>query len=95
MTGGLGPGTLTIIAGRPSMGKTSLALTMTVHCLLKQDLPVLLFSLEMSGSQITTRLKSSEAKIDMSRLRNGQLSDRDFQRLADIAGRLVEVPFFY
>ena len=94
MTGGLEPGSLTIIAGRPSMGKSSLALTIVGHCLLKQTIPVLFFSLEMTALQVTTRLKCSEARVDMSRVRNGRLSDRDFQRLADTAGRLAEAPLF-
>ena len=94
LTGGLEPGTLTIIAARPAMGKSSLALTIAANCLLRTKIPVLICSLEMTALQVTTRMLGSEARVNMSRVRLGMLSDRDFQRLADVAGRMVEVPLF-
>ena len=94
MIGGLEPGSLTIIAARPSMGKTSLALTIAQHAALKENVPVGIFSLEMPAIQLVTRIITAEARIDMNRLRQGQLSERDFQRLVDVAGRISEAPIY-
>ncbi len=94
MIGALEPGSLTIIAARPSMGKTSLALTIAQHAALKEKVPVGIFSLEMPAIQLVTRIITAEARIDMNRLRQGQLSERDFQRLVDVAGRISEAPIY-
>jgi len=94
MIGGLEPGSLTIIAARPSMGKTSLALTIAQNAALKEKVPVGIFSLEMPAIQLVTRIITAEARIDMNRLRQGQLSERDFQRLVDVAGRISEAPIY-
>jgi len=94
MIGGLEPGSLNIIAARPSMGKTSFALTIAQNAALKQGVPVGIFSLEMPATQLVTRMIASEARIDMNRLRLGELSDRDFQRLVDVAGKIAEAPIY-
>ena len=94
LTAGLQPSSLNVLAARPSMGKTSLALTMGQHAALREGVTVGIFSLEMSALQLVTRMLCSEARVDMSRVRNGQLSDRDFQRLADTAGRMAEGRIF-
>jgi replicative DNA helicase len=94
LTAGLQPSSLNVLAARPSMGKTSLALSIGQHVALRENRPVGIFSLEMSGVQLVTRMLCSEARVDMSRVRNGQLSDRDFQRLADTAGRMSEAKIF-
>jgi KaiC/GvpD/RAD55 family RecA-like ATPase len=93
LTSGLARGTLTIIAGRPSMGKSSLALTIALNCLLRQNCPLLYFSLEMSAEQVMLRMHAMEARVDMSRIRLNQMSERDFQRLADTAARISEGTF--
>lgn len=94
LIGTLAPGSLNIIAARPAMGKTAFALTIAQHAALKEGIGVGIYSLEMPASQITLRLMCSEARIDMNRVRLGQLTDRDFSRLVDVAGRLSEAPIY-
>ncbi|HNQ99240.1 MAG TPA: replicative DNA helicase [Trueperaceae bacterium] len=94
MTGGLQPASLNVLAARPSMGKTAFALTIGLNAALKEAASVGIFSLEMSAVQLVTRMLCAEARVDMSRVRSGQLSDRDFQRLADTAGRMSEARVF-
>ncbi len=94
MTAGLQPGSLNILAARPSMGKTAMALNMAQHVALREKKTVGVFSLEMSGVQLVTRMLCSEARVDMSRVANGQLSERDFQRLANTAGEMTEAQIF-
>lgn len=91
LIGGLTSGSLNIIAARPSMGKTSFALTIAQNVALRgEGATVAIFSLEMPAVQLVTRMLCSEARIDMNRLRQGQLTDRDFSRLVDVAGRISE-----
>lgn len=92
MIGGLTAGSLNIIAARPSMGKTAFALTIAQNVALRENLATAIFSLEMPAVQLVTRMLCSEARIDMNRLRQGQLTDRDFSRLVDVAGRISEAP---
>ena len=94
MTGGLQPSSLNVLAARPSMGKTAFALTIGLNAALREKASVGIFSLEMSAVQLVTRMLCSEARVDMSRVRSGQLSERDFQRLADTAGRMSEAKVF-
>jgi replicative DNA helicase len=94
LTSGLQPSSLNVLAARPSMGKTAFALTIAQNVALREKRAVGIFSLEMSGVQLVTRMLCSEARVDMSRVRSGQLSDRDFQRLADTAGRMAEAPIY-
>ena len=94
LTAGLQPSSLNVLAARPSMGKTALALSIGLNAALRENKTVGLFSLEMWGVQLVTRMICSEARVDMSRVRNGQLTDRDFQRLADTAGRMSEAKIF-
>ncbi len=94
MTAGLQASSLNVLAARPSMGKTAFALTIALNAALREAKTVGVFSLEMSGVQLVTRMLCSEARVDMSRVRSGQLSDRDFQRLADTAGRMSEAKVF-
>jgi replicative DNA helicase len=94
MTAGLQPSSLNVLAARPSMGKTALALSIAMNAALHGGISIGIFSLEMSAVQLVTRMLCSEARVDMSRVRNGQLSDRDFQRLADTAGRMSEARVF-
>ncbi len=83
MTSGLQPGDLVIIAGRPSMGKTSLALNMAENVAIDSKLPVAVFSMEMASSQLTTRLIGSVGKVDQHKMRTGQLDDDDWEKLTD------------
>jgi replicative DNA helicase len=94
MTSGLQPSDLVIIAARPSMGKTSLALNMAQHVGTKTDMTVGLFSLEMSKEQLFLRLLTSEARIDAHRLRGGFLGERDWGRLSQAIGTLSEARIF-
>ncbi|MHC4997116.1 MAG: DnaB-like helicase C-terminal domain-containing protein, partial [Planctomycetota bacterium] len=82
------------IAGDIVVHNTAFALTIGLNAALRENVTVGLFSLEMSAVQLVTRMLCSEARVDMSRVRNGQLSDRDFQRLADTAGRMSEAKIF-
>jgi len=92
MTSGFQPGDLVIIAGRPSMGKTALALNMAEHVALDAGLPVGIFSMEMSASQLAMRLLGSIGKLDQHKLRTGRLAEDDWRRLTDAVGRLSEAP---
>jgi replicative DNA helicase len=94
ITAGLQPSSLNVLAARPSMGKTAMALTIGQNAALRDGKTIGVFSLEMSAVQLVTRMLCSEARVDMSRVRNGQLSERDFQRLADTAGRMSEAKVF-
>ena len=94
MTAGLQPSTLNVLAARPAMGKTAFSMTVALNVALRENTPVGVFNFEMSGIQLVTRMLCSEARVDMSRVRNGQLTERDFQRLADTAGRLSEAGIY-
>ena len=85
---------LIILACRPSLGKTSLALNIARHAALEQNVPVGIFSLEMSTQQLTDRMLASEAFVDLWRLRNGRLSDEEFPRLRDAMAKLSQAPLF-
>ncbi len=81
---------LVIVAGRPSMGKTSFAMNMVEHAVLHQNGPVLVFSLEMPASQLMIRMLSSLARIDQTRMRSGDLAEDDWPRLTTAAQRLKD-----
>lgn len=93
-TSGLQPSDLLIVAGRPSMGKTSFALNIAEHVAVEKRLPVAIFSMEMPGNQLATRFISSVGRIDMQKIRNGRLSDDDWQRLTMAMGKLYEAPIY-
>ncbi|GAB1722769.1 MAG: Replicative DNA helicase [Nitrospira sp.] len=94
LTAGLQPSDLIIVAGRPSMGKTSLALGMAQHAALHAGTVVGIFSLEMSKPQLVLRMLSSEARVDSHALRTGRLQKEDWWRLAEAAGKLEQAPIF-
>lgn len=85
---------LVIVAGRPSMGKTSFAMNMVEHAMLHQDRPVLVFSLEMPASQLITRMLSSIGRIDQTLMRSGNLSEDDWPRLTNAVSRMKDRPLF-
>jgi replicative DNA helicase len=93
-TSGLQKSNLVILAARPSMGKTSLALNMAEHVAVTLQKPVALFSLEMSKAEIAQRLLCSVGKVDQSRLKQGQLEDGDWMRVTGAMETLGSAPLF-
>ncbi|HUA34384.1 MAG TPA: replicative DNA helicase [Candidatus Binataceae bacterium] len=96
VTAGLQPSDLIIIAARPSMGKTALALNIAAYAAMDADPPVgvAFFSLEMSKEQLVLRLLCSEARVNSQKARQGFLREQDFPKLAQAAGRLSEANIF-
>ena len=94
MTAGLQPSELVVVAGRPSMGKTSFCLNIAEHAATHEQIPVAIFSLEMSKEQLVQRMLCSVAQVDSHKLRTGYLSDADWPKLTTGAGRLSEAPIF-
>jgi len=92
MTSGLQEGELIVVAGRPSMGKTALALNIGEHVAVENRLPVAVFSMEMSGSQLATRMLGSIGRLDQHKLRTGRLSDEDWNKLTNAVGKLHDAP---
>src|SRR5690606_21660985 len=91
---GLHPGQMIIIAARPAMGKSTLALDLARSAAVKNGLATVVFSLEMSRSEITMRLLSAEAKVALHSMRSGTLSDDDWTRLARRMSEVSEAPLF-
>jgi len=94
LTSGLQPSDLIIVAGRPSMGKTALALNIAQHAAIHDGVSSAIFSLEMAKEQLALRMLCSEAKVDAHRLRGGFLSESDWPKLTRAAGSLSEAPIF-
>ena len=94
LTAGFQQSDLIILAGRPGMGKTALALNIAKHAAVDTNVPVALFSLEMSKEQLSMRMLSSEAQIDSSKMRRGFISQNDWMKITDAAGVLSEAPIF-
>ncbi|MCK4787374.1 MAG: replicative DNA helicase [Desulfobacteraceae bacterium] len=93
-TSGFQPAELIVIAGRPSMGKTALALNIVRNASLQTGEPAAIFSLEMSKEQLSLRMLSAEASVDSSRMRGGFLSQTDLARINRAAGALYDIPIF-
>lgn len=85
-TAGMQPADLILVAARPSMGKTALVLNIAQYVAFKSDLPLAVFSLEMSREQLVNRLFSLESRVDSQHIRTGNLSDREWEDLIDGAG---------
>ena len=94
LTSGLQPSDLLIVAGRPSMGKTSFMLNVAVHAGTKMDKTVGIFSLEMSREQLFLRMLTSQAEIDSQRFRGGFLGERDYGQLSHALGTLADARIF-
>jgi replicative DNA helicase len=94
LTAGFQRGDLVIVAARPSMGKTALALNVVQHSAIEHNVGVAVFSLEMSKEQLVQRLLCSEGLVDAQRLRRGQLRDDDYPKLARAAGLLGTAPIW-
>jgi replicative DNA helicase len=94
MTSGLQQGDLIIIAARPSMGKTALALNIAEHVAVDNGLPVAIFSMEMSATQLAMRMLGSIARVDQHKMRTGKLSDKEWGDLSDAMAKLHETPIY-
>jgi replicative DNA helicase len=95
-TGGLRAGDLVIVAGRPSMGKTTFAINMAEYAALKSDIKasVAIFSMEMPSEQLMTRMLASIGRVHLAHIRTGQISDDDWPRITGAAGQLSEARIF-
>ncbi|MEJ2346096.1 MAG: replicative DNA helicase [Gammaproteobacteria bacterium] len=93
-TSGLQRSDLVIVAGRPSMGKTTFAMNVAEHAAIKYKYPVAVFSMEMPGEQLAMRMMSSLGRIDQHKVRTGKLDDDDWARLTSAMGLLAEAPIF-
>ena len=93
-TAGFQPSDLIVIAGRPSMGKTALALGIAQHAAIERHSKTAIFSLEMSTEQLVLRMLCSQARVDAHRVRTGYIGQADWPRLTTAAGQLTEAPIF-
>ncbi|MEF9944866.1 MAG: replicative DNA helicase, partial [Burkholderiaceae bacterium] len=93
-TSGLQKGDLVIVAGRPSMGKTSFALNIGEHVAIDQGMPVAVFSMEMGADQLALRMLSSTGRLDQQRLRTGRLIDEDWPRLTAAIQKMHDAPIY-
>ena len=94
MTSGMHPSEMIVIAARPSMGKTALAMNVAEHVAINEKLAVGVFSLEMSSQQLVQRLLCSRARVNLQKVRDGFLSERDFPSLTAAASKLAEAKIF-
>jgi len=94
MTSGLQGGDLIIVAGRPSMGKTALALNIAEFVAVDNGLPVAIFSMEMSASQLATRMLGSIARVDQHKMRTGRISDKEWSDLTEAMAKLHDAPIY-
>jgi replicative DNA helicase len=94
LTAGFQMSDFIVVAGRPSMGKTSFALNIAQHCAIEAGIPVAVFSLEMAKEQLVQRLLSSVAGVDAMKLRTGFLGEKDWPKLAKAAGILGDAPIY-
>src|SRR5438034_3230991 len=94
MTSGFHEGEMIVIAARPSMGKTSLAMNIAEHVTLDLKLPVGVFSLEMTAESLVLRMLCSRARVNLRNIRDGFLAERDFPKLTGAAGKLANAPLF-
>ncbi len=94
MTNGLHPGDLIIVAGRPSMGKTSFAMNIAEHAAIEARVPTLVFSMEMSADQLGIRVLSSFGRVDQQRLRTAEMNDHDWAKLSSAMGFVRDAPLY-
>ncbi|HYG34065.1 MAG TPA: replicative DNA helicase, partial [Clostridia bacterium] len=94
MTSGFHGGEMIVIAARPSMGKTSLAMNIAEHVAIDNKLPVGVFSLEMTSESLVLRMLCSRSRVNMRNIRDGFLAERDFPKLTGAAGKLANSPLF-
>jgi replicative DNA helicase len=94
MTAGLQPSELIVVAGRPSMGKSALAACIAEHASIVEKVPTLIFSIEMAKEQLVQRMLCSHARVDFHKVRTGFLSQSDWPKITNAAGKLAESPVF-
>ncbi|MFI0596603.1 replicative DNA helicase [Streptomyces griseus] len=94
VTSGLQPGQMVVVAGRPGMGKSTLALDMARHSAVKQNTPAAFISLEMSVDELNMRLLSAEAKVALHHLRSGNTTEEDWTRMARYLPQITEAPLY-
>lgn len=94
LTSGLQPADLVIVAGRPSMGKTTFAMNIAEHAAIKNKKPVLVFSMEMPADSLAMRMMSSLGRVDQHRVRTGKLEDEDWPRITSAVSILSDAPLF-
>lgn len=94
LTHGLHPGNMIILAARPAVGKSTLGLDIARHASIHDKKTSVIFSLEMSRSEITMRMLSAEARVGLNNIRSGQLSDEEWTRLARRMGEISDAPLF-
>jgi replicative DNA helicase len=94
LTHGLHPGQLVIVAARPAVGKSTLALDIARHAAIRKRKPVIFFSLEMSRSEIAMRMLSAETQIPLQNMRKGTMGETDWVRIADIRSRISDAPLY-
>lgn len=91
---GLNPSDLLIVAARPAMGKTAFVLNIATHVAKNVNVPVLMFSLEMSADQMVKRIVACEAEIDSTKLKNADLNSEDWLKLGEASGKLSDIPLY-
>jgi replicative DNA helicase len=94
LTSGLQPSNLIIVAARPAVGKSTLGLDIARNAAVRSSVPTVVFSLEMSKTELVQRLMCAECSVDMQRLRTGRMEDSDWTRLTRSLGKLAEAPLF-
>lgn len=94
LTTGFHPGEMVVIAARPSMGKTSLAMNIAEHVALDLNIPVGVFSLEMTADSLTLRMLCSQARVNLRNVKDGFLAERDFTKLTGASVKLAKAPLF-
>lgn len=94
LTSGLQDSDLIVVAGRPSMGKTTFAMNIAEHAAIRGNKPILIFSMEMPGDSLAMRMMSSLGRIDQNHIRTGKLEDDDWPRLSSAVSILSKVPMF-
>lgn len=94
LTAGLQKSELIVLAGRPSMGKTALALNIARNAAVDHQIPIGIFSLEMAAYQLTLRMLCSEARVDQHKVRTGRLPDEEWMKLSMSVGNLTEAPIY-
>jgi replicative DNA helicase len=94
LTSGFQAGNLIVVAARPSMGKSAFGLCVAANLAVRQNIPVALFTLEMSKMEVTQRLMCSEAKVESQRLRTGKLAQEDWPRLTAACDKLSKAPIY-
>jgi replicative DNA helicase len=94
LTNGLQPGQMIVVAARPGIGKSTVAMDVLRSCSIQHGLPGIIFSLEMSKSEIVMRMLSAEAKVPLADMRSGRMSDQDWTRLAGRMSELSQAPLY-